>query len=216
MPTQPPQQSDRGIDALLLVTPSCPYCAATKLILNKLLNEGLLTRVDIVDVSKRPEIAREYDVKTVPWLKMGPSVLRGAQSESILREWLEQPNPAVPQTRLIEHLLQTDELAQVIALVERQPSLLVDMIPLLGDIELDLKIRLGISAVIENFEGLPLLNPLVQPLTELAHHEHAGVRADAAHYLAITHSPDAVPILQQLVQDNDSDVREIAAEGLTQ
>lgn len=200
--------------ALLLVTPSCPHCASIKVILNKLLNEGLLAQVDIVDVSQQPDVAQNYAVKSVPWLKIGPVILRGAQSESVVRQWLSELNPSQPATDLFAHLLQTDQLEQVLGLVQQNPSMLSDFIPLVADQEQDLKIRLGVSAVIEHYEGDPILLQLIPSLVKLVHHEHARVRADVAHYLGLTHHPDAITALKQLSVDKDREVREIAMDGL--
>ena len=203
-------------NALLLTTPSCAHCAALKIILEKLLGEGLLAQVDIVDVTEQPTIAQQYAVRTVPWLKLGPIQLRGSQTEAELRQWLELLDPSLPSTGLLAHLLETDALDQVIALIEQQPDLLPDLLPLVADVEQDLKIRLGISAVFETFEGLPILQQIIPRLRELAGHEHARVRADIAHYLSLTHSPEARAFLQQLTRDADREVREIAAEALLQ
>lgn len=199
---------------MLLVTPGCAHCAAIKRILDKLLNEGLLAQVDIVDVTQHPAVAQQYAVKSVPWLKLGPIHLQGAHTESALRQWLALLDPSGSATPLLAHLLQTDALDQVIALIEQKPDLLPELLPLAADPHQDLKIRLGISAVFETFEGLPILQQMIQPLGTLASHEHARVRADAAHYLGLMHSPEAEPLLQQLALDADREVREIASDAL--
>ena len=203
-------------NALLLTTPSCAHCAALKIILEKLLGEGLLAQVDIVGVTEQPTIAQQYAVKAVPWLKLGPIQLRGSQTETELRQWLGLLDPSLPATGLFAHLLETDALDQVIALIEQQPDLLPDLLPLVTDAELDLKIRLGISAVFETFEGLSVLQQIISRLHELAGHEHPRVRADAAHFLSLTHSHEARVLLQQLTRDADREVREIATEALQQ
>jgi thioredoxin-like negative regulator of GroEL len=201
--------------AVLLVSPGCAHCAATKRILDKFLQEGLLTLVDIVDVTIDPAVAQKYNVRSVPWLKLGPIHLSGAHSEPELRQWLEQLNEK-NATQLFAHLLKINALDQVISIIEQEPNRLSDVLPLAADPGQDLKIRLGVSAVFEFFENRPELYPLVQPMGQLARSENARVRADAAHFLSLTHSPEAIVFLQQLAQDTDPEVREIANDGLQQ
>ena len=212
---QPTIPKSPTTQAVLLVSPGCAHCAATKRILDKLLHEGLLVQVDIIDVTTHPAIAQQHSVKSVPWLKLGPIHLAGAHSETELRQWLEQLNES-NAAQLFAHLLKSNALDQVIAMIEQEPARLPELLTLVEDPEQDLKIRLGVSAVFEGFENQPVLQQLVGPLAELAKSEYARVRADAAHFLSLTHSPEAIAFLQQLAQDTDHEVREIANDGLQQ
>jgi HEAT repeat protein len=40
------------------------------------------------------------------------------------------------------------------------------------------------------------------------------VRHDACHYLSLTRSPQAIPVLQTLLRDSDAEVRATAGESL--
>ena len=57
---------------------------------------------------------------------------------------------------------------------------------------------------------------LVRLQAEPIHPEEliARVRADACHYLALTGKQKVLPVLQAMLQDDDPQVREVAAEGL--
>ena len=59
-----------------------------------------------------------------------------------------------------------------------------------------------------------MLAELVPELAILAASEPVRIRADAAHYLGLSRSPAARPILQRLLGDASEEVREIAAESL--
>lgn len=210
---QPPVVSSLP-QALLLVTSTCAHCAAMKIHLNKLQGEGLLAGVEIIDVVQQPDVAQQYGVKSVPWLKLGPIHLLGAQSESAIRQWLYELSSAVPATQLFVHLLETDALDQVIELVKSRPALLTDLLPLIADPELDFKIRLGVSAVIETLAASDNLTQITPQLVVLSHHAHERVRADVAYFLGLIGGPAARQALEVLAKDANHEVREIAAEGL--
>jgi HEAT repeat protein len=63
-------------------------------------------------------------------------------------------------------------------------------------------------------EGSNALQGAVAGLIALSVHRDAHIRGDAAHLLSLTHDPAAQAPLQQLLQDEVADVREIAQEGL--
>ena len=50
----------------------------------------------------------------------------------------------------------------------------------------------------------------------LTHCPHAQVRADAAHFLGLTGSPDARKVLRRLSKDKNAEVREIARESMAE
>ena len=91
---------------------------------------------------------------------------------------------------------------------------ITNFLPLVQEADLDYKVRLGISAVFEEMEGDDKLKNIVDDLGELAQHESPRVRSDATHFLALTHSDNAIPYLQQLAKDENKEVREIAGDAL--
>jgi HEAT repeat protein len=111
-------------------------------------------------------------------------------------------------------LLKAGQLARVSAQVAHSRDALLALLRLLGDPDTELTVRIGINAVFEGLEGDPLLAETIAPLTELLAHRDAHVRGDAAHLLSHTHRPEARPLLDRLLHDENADVREIAREGL--
>jgi len=201
--------------ALLLTAPGCAHCAALKKILDKLLADGLIEQLDIIDVASHPEIANQYNVKSVPWLKLGQFEFQGTMREPDLRYWMTQLDAPEGITRYLKHLFATGELKQVIDMVRDKPEFMDNLLALVANEETDMKIQLGVSAVFEEFEGSPLLRDIVEQLGELAKHKNPKIRADVAHYLSLCHSDVAVPYLQMLAKDTDREVREIANEILS-
>ena len=213
--TSTDKTGDIPVNAHLLTTPGCAHCVALKKILEKLLTEGKIGPLDITDVSDHPEIAGKYGVKSVPWLQLGSFQFQGRLTEKELRQWVDNCHSPDGNTRYMKHLLEHGELNQVIGRVREDPRQLVDLLSLVTDEEQDFKVRLGVSAVFEEFQGSDILQATLNELADLARHEKPQVRADAAHFLALSHSAAALPYLQRLAKDQDREVREIAEEALT-
>lgn len=106
------------------------------------------------------------------------------------------------------------QLRNVLAVVERLPKALADLLPIIANPEANLNVRFGASAVLERYAGAPALQALVPALGMLAGHGDARVRADACHLLGLSGSQDAVKYLEARRDDPDAEVREIVAESL--
>jgi len=106
------------------------------------------------------------------------------------------------------------QLKSVLAVVERFPKALADLLPIIANPEANLNVRFGASAVFERYASSPALQVLVPALGMLAGHGDARVRADACHLLGLSGSQDAVKYLEARQDDPDAEVREIASESL--
>jgi len=106
------------------------------------------------------------------------------------------------------------QLKSVLAVVERFPKALADLLPIVANPEANLNVRFGASAVLERYAGQAALQALVPALGMLAGHGDARVRADACHLLGLSGSRDAVKYLEARSEDPDAEVREIVAESL--
>jgi HEAT repeat protein len=106
------------------------------------------------------------------------------------------------------------QIKRVIALTDRIPSALADLLPVIANPEANLNVRFGASAVLERYAGKPPLQTLVPALGMLAGHGDARVRADACHLLGLSGSRDAIKYLEARQDDPDAEVREIAVDSL--
>lgn len=106
------------------------------------------------------------------------------------------------------------QLKNVLAVVEKFPQALADVLPIVANPEANMNVRFGASAVLERHAGTPALQALVPALGMLASHGDQRVRADACHILGLSGTPDAIKYLEARLADPDAEVREIAAEGL--
>ena len=200
--------------ALLFTSPGCPHCPGVKASLEKLLAEGALSALEVVSVADAQERAAELGVRSVPWLRLGEFVLTGAQTPQALRQWAERATDTRGMSGYLEHLLANGELGEAENLLQRQPQHLEALLPLLASPDTPIQVRLGIGAILEGMEDSDPLRGLLPELVRLCAHEDHRVRSDACHYLGLTHSAEALPALQQRIEDEHAEVREIAADAI--
>jgi len=201
-------------DALLLLTDSCPYCPTVLQGLSELVKSGHIGRLEVVNIGVHPEIAQQYGVRTVPWLRLGPFELEGLRSPAELKTWAERAGQVTGMSEYFRELLKSGKLPKVTAAVRADGARLNALLQLLDDPELEIAVRVGISAVFEELEGDDALLGTLDTLLHFTTHRDAHIRADAAHLLSLTRSPQALAPLERLLQDENADVREIAREGL--
>lgn len=200
--------------ALLMTAPGCPHCAGMKRGLQQLYEEGLLSQLEIVDISRQPDLAEQYDVRSVPWCELGRFELAGAHTESELRQWAERAASDDGMLFYLGELLGSGQLATAERVLRRYPDELPWLLALMQDSEQSINVHIGVGALFESFQGEPLLAGLLDELGDLTRHTEARVRGDACHYLALSGDTRAVSWLEAAIQDENQEVREIAVEGL--
>jgi thiol-disulfide isomerase/thioredoxin len=208
-PTPPPSP-----DALLLLAPGCAYCPKVLEALTELVKDGALGTLEVVNVVERPARARELGVRSVPWTRIGPFILEGLQSKSELRQWAERAARGEGMSEYVARQLKGNRLARVQRLLQHEPRWAAALLPLIEDPDTAITVRLGVGAVIEDLADSDILAGLTAALGRLSTHRDHRVRSDACHYLGLTGSDAAVPYLRPRLQDEDAEVREIAAESL--
>ena len=201
-------------DARLLIAPGCAHCPAVLDGLSRLVKDGLIGTLEVVNVAKRPEVAEAEGVRTVPWIRIGPYTLTGSHTPGELAEWAERAAQGSGLASYFAHLLETNRFEEALAVIRQSPGSLEDLIIMLGDLDTPMSVRIGIGAVFEELADTDILGATVDTLGALARSEHAQVRADACHYLGLTASSHAIPLLQGCLDDESHEVREIASESL--
>lgn len=208
MPTPP--------HALLLLAPGCPHCPKVLDALAGLVKDGRLGSLEIVNIAAKPERAAEWGVRSVPWTRIGEFDLEGLRSPEELARWAERAGTDAGVREYVSERLKTGELGALERLLKRQPHWLQALLPLIADPDTELHVRLGVGALLESLAGSDTLQGLVPALGELSTHVDHRVRSDACHYLALSGSAAALPLLRARLQDGHGEVREIAAEGLAE
>ncbi len=201
-------------DALLLVSTHCPHCPAMLTALADLLKQGVIGRLEAVNLEQRPDVGQALGVRSVPWLRIGRIELAGVHSKTELAEWAAKADSEAGLADWFHLLLKEGQLPKAQAMIEADPALLAAVLPIVGNIDASLNVRLGAGVLLEEFAGSDTLRALLPRLGELSQHADARVRADACHYLGLTGDAAAKRWLDARVDDEDADVREIAAESV--
>ena len=201
-------------DALFLLGTHCPHCPSVLQGLANLVKAGTLGTLKVVNIEQRIDIARELGVRSVPWVRIGSFELEGLHSEQELREWALKAGTAIGMTDWLNDLLSSGNISKPLERVRSEPATMDALLELFTDPDTQLNTRIGISAIMEDLEGTDTLRAAVDRLGELTHHDDARIRGDACHYLALSGSPKAAESIRPLLQDADTEVRDVARESL--
>jgi hypothetical protein len=182
--------------------------------LTQQLKQGNIARLDAVNIVNSPEIAQQLGVRSVPWTRIGRFELDGALSPKEVSEWIHRATVGNGVDNYFSESLAAQQSDKVVGWLNDRPEDLKTLLRLQEDEATPMAARIGIGVVIEQLEGDPRLRYAVPTLSVQARLPQANIRADVAHYLGLSHHPDAKPILFELLNDSHPDVREIAAESL--
>ena len=201
-------------DALLLVTGGCPHCPAVLQALTGLLKEGVIGRLEVVNVAVHTEAAEERNVQSVPWTRIGPYEIPGVISPAELKRYAQGADDQTFFDNYVLDLLKTGRRARFEALVKNEPERIHSLARLMTNPEASMAIRLGIGAVLEEFQGTELTRPLVPGLGALLASENPLLRADACHFLTLIGGEEARPYMQTCLNHTDAELREMAKEWM--
>ena len=203
-------------DAELLIATGCAHCPVVLEALGTLIKEGIISSLRVTNIANQPERAQELGVRSVPWLQLGPFILHGLHSPAELREWAERAGSMDGMGVYLHDQLKQGNLGAMEKLLAAQPEWLGALIPLLEQEDTDMKVRIGVDALLESLATDTDLDSLIEELGRLSQHERQSLRSDASHYLSLTRSPAAIPFLEARLQDESAEVRDIAEEGLAE
>ena len=199
--------------ALLYIGTGCAHCQTVLDGLARLVKEGKLARLEIVNLSADPESAPST-VRTVPWIRIGDFQFDGLIPPEDLADWVGFAVAGEGRTAYYAHLLEHRRLEEVAAAVREHPSGLADLLSLLTNEGTSMATRIGVSAVIEELSGSKALRAVIPELEQLTLSEIHQTRADACYFLGLTGDRRVTPIVARLLDDEQPDVREIAMETL--
>jgi hypothetical protein len=203
-------------DALLFIAPGCPHCPTVLAGMGELVKQGLVGRLEVVNIAVHPERAEQLGVRSVPWLRLGEFELDGLHSPAELRQWAQRAGHTAGLAEYFTEQLKSGRLARVSAMVDSDPDRLSALLALASDPDTELTVRIGVSAVMENMAGSPELAGRLHELQQLAENSDPRVRADACHFLALSGSPAALETLESLARDSERSVSEVARDALAE
>ena len=203
-------------DALLLMGRQCPYCPTVLKGLQALKSDGNIGQLETVVIEDHPERAIELGVRSVPWVRIGPFELPGLHSEQELREWAEKADTREGMAKYLAELIGSGNIDKCLQLIDADSQRVYALLMLFTDTDTELNIRIGISAIMESLQGSTALAGIADELRELLKHDEPRIRGDACHYLALSGLAETGNWIKPLLEDPDSNVREIAADSLAE
>jgi len=209
-------------EAAMLLSSSCAFCPSVLDSLAKMIKSGELSSLQVINLEQNPDAMQEYNVRSVPWVRIGTHELTGSQTLEALQQraqWAmdeansEEENASNPVADF-DFLLSDGQVDKVIQALQKDESGFSAIMKLLGDTGTVLSTRIGIGVVFEEFAGSDVVKSLIPKLGEFGKHEDRRIRADAFHYLGMTADKSAIAILEAGKGDKDEEVREIIADSL--
>ena len=200
--------------ALLFIATNCPHCPAVLQSLTDLIKSGELAQLEIINIQQSPERAKQYNVRSVPWLKIGPFELTGLRSKDDIQQWIEKTNSDSAMGEYFVELMTSGEINKVQQLIQQQPESFRALLKLITEPDTNLSARIGVGAIIEDISGSDLLKQHIPILAEFSQNTDANIRNDACYYLGLSQDKSAKPYIEALLNDSDADVKETAAEAL--
>lgn len=212
------QQANPAPNALMLLSSHCAYCPSVLDSLTKMIKAGDIGSLKVINLEKNPESMQEYNVRSVPWVRIGKHELTGTQTLEALKQRADWATKDLEEADNIaadfDVLLSDGQVNKVIEAINKNPEKIQSVMELLGDSGTVLSSRIGIGVVFEEFIGTELIKALIPQFAKLSHHTDQRIRADVYHYLGMTRSPKAIPILESGKNDKDKEVREIIIDSL--
>ena len=137
----------------LFIAPGCPHCPNVLRALAELIKAGKIAELEVSNMAMLPEKARALNIRSVPWVKIGPFELTGAQTKGELLDWIHRVQSESGMQEYFSELLTSGELQKVINLVKKQPDLLSHFPDMIQDKDTPLGAKIGIGAVFEELQG---------------------------------------------------------------
>lgn len=198
----------------LFIAPGCPHCPNVLQALSELIKDGEIAEMEVSNMALVPEKAQQLNIRSVPWIKIGPFELTGLHSKGELQTWISRVQSETGMQEYFNELLTTGELNKIITLLKKEPELLRHLPAMIQDKDTPLGAKIGIGAIFEEFQGSKAIQALIPSLTELLKSEQANIRNDACYYLGLTESIEAIEPIKSLANDETEEVRESVRDAL--
>jgi len=209
-------------EATMLLSSSCAFCPSVLESLAKMIKSGELSSLQVINLEQNPDAMQEYNVRSVPWVRIGTHELTGSQTLEALQQrakWaMDEANSkdenASNPVADFDFLLSDGQVDKVIQALQKDESGFSAIMELLGDTGTVLSTRIGIGVVFEEFAGSALVKSFIPALGKLTKHDDSRIRADVFHYLGMTADKSAISFLKAGKNDKDSEIKEIISDSL--
>jgi HEAT repeat protein len=214
---------EKEVDILLFVAPGCSACPHQVRTVAALTLANPNIAVEIVDATREPEFAAQYDVRSVPTTVVDDElILVGVKHPQAMAEILLAREGPDGERALLASLLESGRVEDAAERLLYGPDPEVSR---RAFVELwsrsTLQERMGMTLAVEHAldldrEGLDGAVPLFIAGLEGEGHlsQDPSRRGDTAAILGIIGHPDARPLLETLSRDPNEEVAEAAADAL--
>ena len=73
-------------EALMLLSSHCAHCPGVLDSLSKLIKSGELGSLQVINLEQNPKAMQQYNVRSVPWVRIGKHEFTGAQTIEALQQ----------------------------------------------------------------------------------------------------------------------------------
>lgn len=192
----------------------CTFCGPMMQMLTEFMKAGSIAELRVVNIEANPELARQYGIRSVPWLQIGPFELAGSRSKQELLLWIERASSFEGLSEYLEEVLSEGKMEYANKLIKRYPQALENVIDLMADPEAKINVRLGVGVIIEDMATSEEFKTVIPRLLDYLSNDDARIRGDACHYLSLTKDVTYAPAIKKLLSDENEEVREIAQDSL--
>ena len=197
----------------LFVMHHCQVCPQMERLFQNMHNNGAIDGLKIVDVGDKPEIAQQYNIRSVPHYLINDVAFYGLKTEQEILRLLQQDKPEKLKEYILTELSE-GQLEPVERLI-RESSVARDvMMLLLETSETSLVARIGLSAVIESIAETNLLNSYENRLIKLTSHQDERIAIDAIYYLSLLATEGCLKALAFIAESGKAVLQSHAAEVL--
>lgn len=206
--------SNHAPEVLMLLGTHCPHCPGVLSVLTDFVKQGIIASLEVVNLEKKPDIAEQLNVRTVPWIRIGWYELEGLHSKKELQQWAELAGSSEGAIAYFSEVLAAGQVNKVLSILRAHVELMSYMFELLADADAKINTRLGVGVIMEEYASDAEFAQYIPALGELTQHQDARVRSDACHYLSLTKNRDALSYVTVLLEDESAEVREVARESM--
>lgn len=195
--------------------PGCSVCPQMERLFEELHEQGGIEELEVLDVTRHPELAQKYNIKSVPFYLVNGIAFNGLKTREEIVDLLQQDD-SQKWTSLIRAELEDGQLELINNYIQQHAAAREAMMELLADKDTELVVRIGLTAIIESLAEGDLLESLEERFIQLTQHNDERIALDALYYLSLLSSPSSLAALTKIARNGKPGLREDARELLAE
>ena len=194
--------------------PTCAFCHSMIQSLEQLKSTGKIHSFSIIDVSKQSKEVEKLSIRSVPYLVIKNRVYIGKMTIAEIAHWYSKENTEQGHSDYFKWQLNKGELIATESTLTLNPRLLRNVIQLLLSSKTQLSVKIGLMALIENYENTDQLRNHFSLIKENISHEDYRIRTEVTELILLSHHTDAEQHLIDMSQDEHPEVSSAAQDAL--